>query len=132
MTTHAEQDNLLRETEGGEYRQKYDSHRPRFKGLPEGFYPNTWANVVLIWVLVFVVYAICAGIFALFLYLLLLNPPTVTWIFFGCFIGYAFLILVLILYGTMNRRKLEKEYIEKALAQYNKDEADANAQSNRT
>jgi hypothetical protein len=125
MTTQPQQgDNLLRELESGEYNRRYDAHRPKFKGIPEGYYPNSWGNVLIIWLSIILIYGICTGIFALFLWLLLSNPVTVTWVFFGCFIGYVLLIIGLILIGTMNRKRLEREYIEKAL----KTNADAEAQ----
>jgi len=119
--THTEEDQLLRQLDNNEYVRAYDAHKPKFVGIPEGYYPNTWGNVGLIWLLLISIYAICAGLFAFFLWLLLLNTRTVTWVFFGVFVGYVFLIILLILIGQMNRRRLEKEFIEKALKEHAKD-----------
>jgi hypothetical protein len=118
---HTEEDQLLRQLDNNEYVRTYDAHKPRFKGIPEGYYPNTWGNVALIWLLLIGIYAICAGLFALFLWLLLLNTTTTTWVYFGVFVGYAFMIILLILIGQMNRRRLEKEFIERALKEHAKD-----------
>ena len=107
-----------------EYVKRFDAYRPKFEGLPEGYYPNTWGNVFLIWFLIFLVYCLTAGLFALFLWLLFLNTVAVSWIYAGCGGVFAWFVIGAIFVGQTKRNKLEKQYMQEAL-----DRQNANAQA---
>ena len=102
-----------------EYIKRYDAYKPKFQGLPEGYYPNTWGNIFLIICLFACLYCIAAGLFALFLKLLLLDTSATSWAYAGVGCGYVFLVISLIFIGQTMRRRLEKKYMEEALAKQN-------------
>ena len=74
MVTQESEDILLTQIEEDAYLRKFDSYRPKFKGLPEGYFPNTWENVWLIILTIIGVYVVLAGFFPkLFQYIVFLE-----------------------------------------------------------
>jgi len=109
-----------------EYVKRYDAYRPKFQGIPEGYYPNTWGNVILIWSLLGLLYIIAAGLFALFLKLLFIDTTAVSWVYAGVGGIYVLLVVFLIFVGGTMKSRLEKKYMEEALAKQNEQNRKAN------
>ena len=105
--------------EDEEYIKRYDAYKPKFQGIPEGYYPNTWGNIILIIALLACLYVIAAGLFALFLKLLIIDTVTTSWVYAGVGGVYVFVVIGLIFVGQTMRRKLEKQYMEEALNRQN-------------
>jgi len=105
--------------EDEEYIKRYDAYKPKFQGIPEGYYPNTWGNILLIIALLACLYVIAAGLFALFLKLLIIDTVTTSWVYAGVGGVYVFVVIGLIFVGQTMRRKLEKQYMEEALNRQN-------------
>ena len=97
------------------YAPKFDSFKPNFKGLPPNYYANTWANVLLIWFLIFSVWALCAGILAALLEWGLNFSESALWTFFGVFCLSILLLLFGTYVGSKLRAKKEKQLIEMKL-----------------
>ncbi len=98
-----------------EYARRYDAYRPKFKGIPEGYYPNTWGNIILIWVLIGCLYIFSGGLFAFLLWLLFLDTTAVSWIYAGIGGVYVAVVIGLIFIGQTMKNKLEKQAMEEAL-----------------
>lgn len=106
-------------SEDEEYIKKFDGFKPKFSGIPEGYFPNTWGNVSLIYLLLALLYCFSAGIFAFLLWLLFLDTVTVPWIFAGIGFVYVCIVLGSIFIGGTMRGDLEKKYMQSALEQQN-------------
>jgi len=113
-----------------EYVKRYDAYRPKFQGIPEGYYPNTWGNIILIWVLIGLLYVLAGGLFAFFLWLLFLDTTAVSWIYAGCGAVYVGLVITLIFVGQTMKNKLEKQYMEEALKKQRAEEKNYQAAKN--
>jgi len=109
-----------------EYVKRYDAYRPKFQGIPEGYYPNTWGNIILIWSLLAVLYIIAAGLFALFLKLLFIDTVAVSWVYAGIGGVYVMAVIFLIFVGQTMKSRLEKKYMEEALSKQNEQNKRAN------
>lgn len=102
--------------EDEEYIKKYDGYKPRFTGIPEGYYPNTWGNIILILCLLGLLYCFAAGIFAFNLWLLFVNTITVPWVYAGIGFGYTIFVIGAIFIGQTKRNELERKFMDDALA----------------
>lgn len=108
MNTHmnTEEDRLKEALEGENYVQTFDTHKPKFVGLPDGYYRNSKGNIVRIILMWLFVHGIATGLFALCLALLNLNTKTVSWVFTGIFLAYIATILLCIYCGESKRKEL--------------------------
>ena len=97
------------------YAPKFDSYKPNFRGIPPNYYPNTWGNVLLIWFLIFSVWALCAGIFAGLVEWGLYDSTSALWTFFGVFCLFVLLLIIGTYMGSQLRAKKEKQLIEQKL-----------------
>lgn len=103
--------------EDDEYNKRYDTYRPRFVGIPDGWFPNTWGNIVKAWALVLSSDALGCCLFALLLYLFFQNTKLLCWIMVGVGVCYASFVIIMIFIGQTMRPALEKKYMAEALAE---------------
>lgn len=106
--------------ENSEYERKFDTYRPKFVGIPEGEFPNSWGHVIFIYALLGILYIISGAVFAFFLWLLFLDTNNVSWIYAGSGFIYAVVMIILIFYGQNVRGGLEKKYMQEALEHHAK------------
>mmetsp|Transcript_3873 Transcript_3873/g.3298 ORF Transcript_3873/g.3298 Transcript_3873/m.3298 type:complete len:122 (+) Transcript_3873:75-440(+) len=112
-----EEEHLNEAMEQDVYVPKYDAYKPKFKGLPDGYFRNSWGNVIIIILLWFFIHGVATGLFSLCMALLNINTVTVSWIFFAIFMVYIATIILCIFVGETKRKKLQANYIKEALAQ---------------
>ena len=99
------------------YERRYNTHRPKFKGRPADYYPNTWGNVILIWILIISNYVLWFGLFAGFVAFLIYCGEAAVWTYFGVWVFYVTFILLIVYRGSKVRAKTEKRMIEEKVKQ---------------
>jgi len=99
------------------YERKYNTHRPKFRGRPADYYPNTWGNIFLIWFVILINYALWVGLFAGFIAFLINCHEAAVWTYFGVWVFYVLFVLLVVYKGSKVRAKTEKRMIEEKVKQ---------------
>jgi hypothetical protein len=97
------------------YTRKFDAYKPKFKGIPPNYYVNTWGNIALIWFLILLSYAVCAGIFAGLVTWGMYNTETAVYTYVGVFLAYVLIMIIGVYFGSRVRARKEKQMIEDKL-----------------
>jgi hypothetical protein len=73
--------------------------------MPRDYYPTTAASLCQSCGMIMVIYFVCAGLFMGLLLWGLEDSKTVAWVSFGVFLGYLALIVILVFFGSAERKK---------------------------
>ena len=94
------------------YEGEFNKPQPNFKGIPPNYYPNTVLSIICQFLALFPLYIVCGLLMWGFLTWGLDYPRSYAWVSFGCFMLYLVLIIILVFFGSSERGKKEREYIE--------------------
>lgn len=94
-----------------QYRGEFNRPKPKFRGMPEEYYPTTPATIAMGFVMILPLWiflgltawgAVAWGV---------RSPKTLGWTNFFVFLGYLSILLILIYFGSAQKRKYEREGI---------------------
>lgn len=93
------------------YRGEFNKPVPKFRGLPRDYYPTTCASCCQSCGMILVIYVVCAALFMGLLIWGLHDSKIVGWVSFGVFMLYLVLIVTMVYFGSAERKKKERTFI---------------------
>ena len=94
------------------YKRGFGAYKPKFQGIPEGYYPNSVLNILLIVYLVFQTYGICILLWYGLISWAFVKTSTYVYVWCGITLFYIFLMVSLMIWGSKVRAVKEAEMIE--------------------
>lgn len=93
------------------YRGEFDKATPKFRGMPRDYYPTTIGSMAFGCLMCLPVYIVCGLILWGFIAWGTNHPISLGWANFGVFMGYLAFIVIMVYFGSAERKKIEREFI---------------------
>ena len=100
-----------------EYLREFNKTTPNFKGLPKDYYPTTCGTFIISCLMLFPIYIVCTFLFWGLLEWGLHDKETFGYVGIGIFVLYMVIILTSIFIGSADRKKKERDFIAKKIAE---------------
>jgi hypothetical protein len=91
------------------YQREFEGFKPKFEGIAQGYYPNTFWNFVLCIVMLFPAYIIAIIAFIFFTQWAITNGDQYSIFCFWLLLGYIALCVLIVYIGAFGRMKMERE-----------------------
>ena len=110
-TGYEETENSILTDKVKNYEGEFGRYRPKFKGLPQNYYPNTVGDFFIQCGMLFPAYIIAGLTFWGLLTWGLNDSQLFGWVSFGVFVAYIIIVSIVVFMGSADRGQKEREYI---------------------
>lgn len=97
------------------YKRGFGAYKPKFQGIPEGYYPNSFGNIIVIIILCFTTYAECIGLWVALIFWAFEDTATYVYVWCGLTLFYILVVVCWMIYGGKMRVVREKAMIQEKI-----------------
>ena len=97
------------ETDRNNYQREFNGFRPQFKGVAQGYYPNTFGTYVKVLCVLMPAYIVCAVGLYFIIQWAITDGPSYAYSCLGMLIGYIVITTLIVYCGAFGRLKMERD-----------------------
>lgn len=103
------------------YRPEFDKATPKFRGMPRDYYPTTPRTIGVGCLMLFPAYIVSGLVMWGCIVWGLNSHISLGWTNFFVFMAYLIIIIIMIYFGSSERQKIERDFINKKIIEQDND-----------